>query len=280
MVKLRIVSWNVRFAGARQAAAQASLLRSLDPQIVLLQEVNAASTTAYRTGCDLTWLTCSRSEPLNRFERKRRPGAAIGGRNVELVEALPELAGAPLPERMHRAIARINTRQVVLASYYAPPGVSFGYKKVENALAFLAWIQRIDSPLLVGADANSPRIDHPEFSRTRSWWHTGSRMLRGRPGDDGLWGPNLQHKLQDALHVWLEGRPDELAAIVAERPEGPLAISHWTGKRLLAPSAGTARRYDSIWLSDHFSVLGIDYLTDLMPTLSDHAPVVADLAFT
>jgi endonuclease/exonuclease/phosphatase family protein len=280
MRKLRIVSWNVRFAGVRQAAAQASFLRSLDPDIVLLQEVNAASLTAYQVGSNLTWLTCSRSEPLSRFERKRRPAAAIGGRDVELAEVLPELAAAPLPERIHRAIVRIGDKDVVLASYYAPPGVTFGYTKVENALAFLAWIQGIDSPIVIGADANSPKIDHPEFAHSQSWWQTGSRKMRGRPGDDSLWGPNLQHNLQDALRVWLNLRPADLAALVAERPTGPIAISHWTGKRLLIPGSGVARRYDSIWLSHDFAVLGVEYLTDLMPTLSDHAAVVADLGFS
>ncbi len=278
---LRVVSWNVRFAGPERAAAQGRFLRLLQPHIVLLQEVNAASLATYRVEIGLDWLTSSRSEPLAGFERKRRPAAAIGGRDILQLRALPDLPGAPLPERVHCATVRIGERQVFVASYYAPPGESFGYKKVENALAFLAWIQRLPGdPILVGADANSPKIDHPDFSLTRSWWHTGARMMNGRPGDDTLWGPNLEHNMHDALRVWLKSHPKELATITSQSPQGPLAVSYWTGKRRLAPEAGTARRYDSIWVSDDFSVRGIECRADSMPELSDHSAVVADLEMT
>ncbi len=274
---LRLVSWNVRFAGIPQAAAQAKFLRSLNPHIVLLQEVNASSIATYRAASELDWLTCSRSAPLSSIERKRQPAAAIGGKSVELLEALPELAAAPLPERIHRSVVRFGDHRMVVASYYAPPGVTFGYKKVENALAFLRWIQRVAEPMIVGADANSPKVDHPDFSLTKSWWHTGSLKLRGRPGDDSLWGPQVEHRLKDALRSWLDDHPDELARIVDQRPNGPLAISHWTGRRLLDPDAGVARRYDSIWASADFSVQGIEYLGDSIGVLSDHAAVMASL---
>lgn len=275
--RLRVVSWNVRFAGTQLAAAQAQFLRSLKPDLVLLQEVNAVSIATYRAGMGLNWLTCSRSEPLGALERIRRPGAAIGGSGVDLVQELQELAGAAVPERVHRAIVRTDGRQIAIASYYAPPGVSFGYKKIENALALLGWLRGLAGPIIVGADANSPKIDHPDYSLTKSWWHTGSVKMRGRPGDDGLWGPNLQHNLEDALRLWLKMHPEELAAIVAERPDGPLAISHWTGKRTLRPEAGVARRYDSIWVTNDFDVRRIEYLVDSMGVLSDHAAVLTDL---
>lgn len=277
MSNLRVVSWNVRFAGLRHAEAQAQFLRSLQPQIVLLQEVNAGSLAAYRDAAGLDWLTCSRAEPLGNIERKRQAAAAIGGRGARLVRTLPALPDAPLSERIHQAIVQIGEQEMTVASYYAPPGVSFGYQKVENALAFLAWMQNLAGPIVVGADANSPKIDHPDSSLTRSWWHTGTVMMRGRPGDDGLWGPNAKHKLQDALRLWLKAHPTELAAIATARPQGPLAISHWTGRRRLVPEAGTPRRYDAIWVSPEFTVTQVAYRVDSMPELSDHAAVVADL---
>ena len=42
--------------------------------------------------------------------------------------------------------------------------MTFGYKKVENALALLAWLQTLSGPVLMGADANSPKVDHPDFA--------------------------------------------------------------------------------------------------------------------
>jgi len=276
---VRVVSWNVRFAGPKVAEAQSDYLRSLGARLLLLQEVNAASLDVYRRSAGVDWLTSSRSMPIDGFERSRRPGAAIGGRRIDLVRALPELGAAPLPERVHRAIVRIGTGEASVASYYAPPGVSFGYRKVENALAFLVWIQGVASAVVLGVDANSPRIDHPDFSLTKSWWHSGTPMMRGRPGDDALWGPNMKHHLKDALRVWLKAHPDQLASAAAARPEGPLAVSHWTGKRTLRPEAGTPRRYDAIWISDDFAVVNISYISEVMPALSDRAAVVADLDF-
>ncbi len=35
-----------------------------------------------------------------------------------------------------RVLFRLDEREVLVASYYAPPGVAFGYKKVEKPLAF------------------------------------------------------------------------------------------------------------------------------------------------
>ena len=92
-----------------------------------------------------------------------------------------------------------------------------------------------------------------------------------------MWGPSQKHNLQDALRLWLKAHPSELAAIATTRPQSPLAISHWTGRRRLLPDAGTPRRYDSIWLSDEFAVTRLEYHVESMPDLSDHAAVVADL---
>jgi hypothetical protein len=49
-----------------------------------------------------------------------------------------------------------------------------------------------------GADANTPLIDAVDFAATRTHWHTGSRGLRGEPGDDLLFGPGKIHPLDDA----------------------------------------------------------------------------------
>lgn len=58
----------------------------------------------------------------------------------------------------------------------------------------------------------------------------------------------IRKLLEDGLRGWPAAHPAE-AAIVADRPRGPLAITHRTGKRRSSP--GTGRHFDSIWLTEH-----------------------------
>jgi hypothetical protein len=76
------------------------------------------------------------------------------------------------------------------------------------------------------------------------------------------------------MRLWLNGHPEELARIRALRPSDPLAISHRTGVRRNSP--GNARRFDSFWVSENFTVVNVIYLQESLK-LSDHAAVVADL---
>jgi hypothetical protein len=187
---------------------------------------------------------------------------------------MPQIRALPFPERVHAAKVAIHRIEMLAISYHAPPGVSWGYRKVEQALGFLDWLNDASEPSVLGADANTPEIDHPDFSETRTHWHTGMRSLGGLPGDDLLWGSAKSHRLADSYRLWLEDHADALAEIRRLRPSGPLAESHWTGKRRNAP--GTPRRFDSIWVSPELTVVAVSYLSNAL-ALSDHAAVVADL---
>lgn len=79
------------------------------------------------------------------------------------------------------------------------------------------------------------------------------------------------------MRTWLEGRPEEMARIREERPEGPLAISHRSGKTRQHP--GNPRRYDHIYATrTDFRVDHVEYLYDQACAAgSDHAVVIADL---
>jgi hypothetical protein len=117
-------------------------------------------------------------------------------------------------------------------------------------------------------------LEDVSFPATWTHWHTGSRRLKGEPGDDLLFGPGKIHPLQDGLRRWLADHPAE-AAVLAESPAGPLAITYRTRKN----SPGTDRRYDSIWLTAHWTVQQIGHLYDEgIAAGSDHAIVVTDLA--
>jgi hypothetical protein len=118
-------------------------------------------------------------------------------------------------------------------------------------------------------------IDAVDFAATRTHWHSGNRILRGEPGDDLLFGPDKIHPLDDALRRWLADHPTE-AATLAHRPPGPLAVTHRTGKR--RGLTGTGWRFDSIWITRHWTVSRIDHLyKEGIAAGSDHAVIVADL---
>jgi hypothetical protein len=193
---------------------------------------------------------------------------------MRLLQVLPQLLALPLPERVQAVRLGAGDFEFVAISYHAPPGVSWGYWKVEQALAFVDWLNDFRTPAILGADANTPEIDHPDFAQTRTHWHSGMRRLGGLPGDDLVWGPAKTHRLNDAYRLWLEAHPEELASIRRLHPAGPLAESHWTGQRQQSP--GTPRRFDSIWVSPEFAVETVTYRREAFE-YSDHAAIVADM---
>ena len=78
------------------------------------------------------------------------------------------------------------------------------------------------------------------------------------------------HDLDDALRCWLALHPNEI------RLAAPLAITHRTGRR--KNSAGTGRRFDSVWISRHWAVRHIKHLYEEgLEAGSDHAPVMVNL---
>jgi hypothetical protein len=265
----------VNWRSSKEAGAQGAYLRSIDPALILLQDVNSSSIDTYARSAALDWITISPAPFDSDGSRGRSRHTAIGGRGISLVAAGAPMIDASLPERIHTALVGVKGQQFAVASYYAPPGVTWRYRKVVNALAFVGWLKSLRTPALFGADANTPLIDHPNYDMSRSHWHTGSRKLAGRPGDDCLWGPNLEHPLRDALRVWLGEHKTEMDRIKRVRAAGPLAISYWTRSQ----EPRFARRFDSIWITPTWSVKGIRYVEDASE-YSDHRPVVADLVLS
>jgi endonuclease/exonuclease/phosphatase (EEP) superfamily protein YafD len=273
---VRVVSWNLNFRAAGGASSQGVLLRDLGPDLILLQEVNLGSAEILRQAAGVDWLICAADLRVRSADDRpvRSRGVAIAGRGPAPRRAwVPE--DVPLPERILVAETTVDDRDLTAVSYHAPPGVSWGITKPRQAVAFARWLSAQQGPVLMGADANTPLIDAADFAATRTHWHTGSRHLNGEPGDDLLFGPAKIHPLEDGLRRWLADQPDEAAAR-ADHPVGPLAITHRTGKRRDSP--GTGRRFDSIWITGHWTVRHVAHLYDEgIAAGSDHAAVVADL---
>lgn len=277
MSSLRFATWNLAYRGLGRASLMAELLAEHQPDIALLQEANPGSLAALCEGAGFEWAITAfdAGAPVTAGATGRRRVSAIAARGIALDEC-GVLPGVALPERAVWARLRTEPMPISVIAYHAPPGVSWGITKVHHAHAPASWCRGVRGPVIVGADANTPEVDHPDPIRTRTHWHTGSRRLGGMRGDDIVFGGRPEHGLADALRLWLRDHPEQLSRIKRERPDGPLAVSHRTGRRRDRP--GIDRRFDIIQVSGEFAVRRIEYLLDdALRAGSDHALVIADL---
>jgi hypothetical protein len=274
---VRVVSWNIAFRGPEAAKRQGGLLRELAPDLMLLQELNPGSSAVLRDAAGADWMVSAIGlrTPGPDETPLRRHGVAIAGHGLPPCRSWL-LDGILLSERILFIETQTDGTPFVAVSYHAPPGVNYGIVKPQQAVAFACWLSTQNGPLLFGADANTPLIDAPDFAKTRTHWYTGRRRLKGEPGDDHVFGPCKKHDLDDALRRWLALHPDEMDRLLANKPSGPLAITHRTGRRKNSP--GTGRRFDSVWVSPHWVVRHVEHLYEKgIAADSDHAPVVVDL---
>jgi endonuclease/exonuclease/phosphatase family metal-dependent hydrolase len=215
---LRVLSWNVRYVIGQAARREAEFLSSLDPpaDIVLLQEVNRHSAEDLRRLGGLDWLRLAsdlrRRGPNEPSVRQR--GVAIGAR-LAMPISFGLLDGAPFPERAMHGVIKLGRRTITVASYHAPPGVTWKLKKVEQAVSFADWLRSVAGPTLLGADANTPRIDHPDFELLRTHWHTGSRRLKGNA--------RRRRDVGSTERPWFAGRSQ---ALVRRASEGTQRAPH------------------------------------------------------
>ena len=279
---LPVASWNLAHRRNRIEHFSRLLAAAVGsgPCLLLLQEVHPELLRPLSRSLGVDWShhVTEVMTDAQRAERVRGRGVAIAGRGVDL-DALHGWPGPGLAEKVLIADVIADGQRMTTASYHAPAGVTHHQVKPRQAAAFARWLADQTGPVLFGADTNTPEIDHPDFAQTRTHWHTGHRKLDpGELGEDALTGPARIHHLDDCLRLWLTEHPDELARITAERPTGPLAVSHRTGKRRDNP--GTPRRFDSIWVSSDFVVTDVSYdYQGAVDAGSDHGLVVARLAW-
>lgn len=274
---MRVATWNLNYRGRAVCRSLGHLVRDKKVDLLLLQEANPSSVQALTTAAGLDWtVTAFDAGAALPSGTGRRRVTAIAGRGHPPVKigVLPELA---LPERMVFARLESDLGPLTVASYHAPPGVSWGLTKVHHAHELLRWINQTEGLLVIGADANTPKVDHPDPDLVLTHWHTGARKLAGIPGDDVTFGGHPEHRLRDAYRRWLQDHPTELERITQVRPQGPLTTSHLTGKR--RNREGTPRRYDTLWISPGLTPTSMTYhYAEAVQAGSDHALVTVDVA--
>lgn len=251
-----VVDWNVNGFVHR---AQAGLLAGLEWDVACLQEVTHHTWRDFRALGDAGDVAFSYLPPLA-GDGPRYGCAVVVHQGVELVD-FGVLRDVPSPERAAVAKVRIAGHSVWVASWAAPPGVTWGSGgKGRQVERFAAWLRDRPGPTIVGIDRNAPKWERHDLVDDE-WWN---------PHEPLLYGVDRVHDLRDTYREYLATYPELAAHIRAERPDGPLAVTH--------TRRGIECRYDAIYASPEFSVEGVDHLWDeAREAGSDHALVRAVL---
>jgi hypothetical protein len=260
-MKLRIASWNVR--SMPHPADQLELLADLYPDILLLQDVGPSAVNAVADShlWDRVMDTWSPPHPPGTIIRRGGCLIAATGEWV-LGSALP-VPDLRLSNHSLAVTATHGQATLTLLSCYAPTNTGPGKTERPAYFAALAaWLSTVSAPVVLGMDANGPRVDHPDIEQNR-WWTQEEALVLGSGTPT-----------EDVLRLWYGDHPAELKRRVRYYPNGPLADSYHRGRKgkyLLC-------RYDSIRVSPGVGVMDIRYLyQDAVRAGSDHALVVADI---
>ena len=148
-----------------------------------------------------------------------------------------------------------------------------GFDKPRFSYQVARWLEDEPRPVIIGMDANSPAVDHPDLEKTECHFD----WLGPRHFERALLGPEARHRQFDVWRRWLEEHPDAMASVVTDRPEGPLAVSHRTGRT--QSREGNPQRFDHILATEgDFRVFAAAYDYDGgLAAGSDHALVTATL---
>lgn len=277
----RFMSWNVNWkAAAERCALRPDVIRELRPDVLALQEVSAS--TLAPLAAAFAWnIFAVAQDPAERYHRQQLGTAMLGSVRTVPVTSMtlaPYAFQMPSDAPSH-AVARFGKRalaaEVLLdgdasflaASFHATPATDQDLKRHKSWFhaGVARWLSHLDRPWVIGIDANTPAVDPPDEHRTEFCWPATPQ----RPGEEALLGSQTAHRGRDVLRS-LDQHPDERAEIVAQRPDGPLAVSHRLGTRGV--------RYDHVLATKEFEVVDVRYV-DVFD-VSDHAAVVVDLVLT
>ena len=272
-MQLRFVTWNVNGASGDRARRLIDLLAAEiadGPALAALQEVKPATFVALEASADFKWLVYSLDfRAPGDFDRgNRKLGCVVAGRGDVELQGGDVLWRLPLPERSAIARVRWDGSELDAISYHSLTGSGFKAGKGVAYRTLLETLAGRERPMLLGLDANTPRVDHPDEVRSEFWWPAHEPLVLGPAGA-------RKHDLSDAYRLWLAANPGALAAIEAERPDGPLAVTHLRGAKN-APC-----RYDQVWVSPEWTVESADHRTEAsFEAGSDHALVSVEVALS
>lgn len=193
-----------------------------------------------------------------------RTGCLVGAGSGWRITGPIDVPADVSPSRALATSAVNGCIAVTLVSCYAPTNARQQKKERPHFFdAVATWLSALPAPIILGIDANGPRIDHPDVTRNEWWVPEESSVL----GEGAL--------TEDVLRRWYDAHPDARKHRARYYPRGPLADSYHRGRK----GRFVRSRYDSIRTSPGVAVEGVRYLYDeAVAAGSDHALVVAVLA--
>jgi exonuclease III len=208
-----IASWNVN--GRKSAVRHCEFIRKTQPHLLALQEVTLSFFQSIMGSPMFEWGIHSITlRPSLRSEGRRRGlGTALLGRAPFFFKDAALLSSVPAPERA--LITDVDSPEGVIkvCAFHVPPGATWGGPmKSQTFRGFAEWLREQSGPVLVGMDANTPKLDHPTHS-LNEWW---------RKDEDLLLGATATHGLSDALRTHLSANGEISKRTIEERPQG-----HW-----------------------------------------------------
>jgi exonuclease III len=259
-MRLRIASWNVR--GMPHPVDQLRLLADLHPDILLVQDVGPSAVHAVTDSHLWDHIADTWSPPHPPGITIRRGGCLIAVKGDWVLTSTLPTPDALLSNRALAVTATHGGAALTLLSCYAPTNTGPGRKERPGYFgALTAWLSAA-TPVVLGMDANGPRVDHPDIEQSR-WWTEEEALVLGAGA-----------QTKDVLRLWYTNHPAELKRRLRYYPNGPLADSYHRGRR----GKYLHCRYDSIRVSPGIHVLDVRYLyEDAVRAASDHALVVADI---
>lgn len=259
-------TWNVNYR--RFKDSHFSFLSKVKPDILALQEVSphffrklSTSKLFSNYHCSLDYNYIKRGADSSR--PRKRGCAVLSSGKIRLRRPLLIL-DLPYPEKCLILDAELDATLIKVCSFHTPPGVSVAELKPLSHMVLAEWLKSRNHPIVLGIDANAPKIDHPDITKNEWYWADEPKLL----------GEEKIHDLRDAFRDYLMSNPDMRETIVQDRPKGPLAVSHITGKG----HNQTERRYDFIFVTPDIRVKKVEYIfEEACGAGSDHALVKAEL---
>jgi hypothetical protein len=274
---LRVATWNV---GSTNWSERSGALPAPNLDLLCAQEVTEARFDELLNRSEFDWgvLSLHHDLQLAGHSASERLGVAILGRSEVRLRSSRVLHHLPRPEKFVVASMEVEgwSKPVTVASYHAAPGPS----KATSTLAVAHYFELLFGPAILGLDANSPEVDHPDHDHSVFYW----RQAPYSRCEPALIGPpgKRRHRMEDAFRRWLADNQSELAEIRRRNPDGPLAVTYDSAKR---DQRFNPKRYDSIWVTPEFGVRHVEHLWDgnagpeggAPVGGGDHAMVVAEL---
>ena len=244
-------------------ADQLGLLAEQHADILLLQDVGPSAVSAVADSHVWNSSVDSWSVLPHDSAAPRRGGCLIAAADGWSFQSTLTVPNALDPRRALAVAVNHNGVALTILSCYAPTNTGQGRKERLGYFSALAdLLSAIPTPVVLGMDANGPRVDHPDIKQIK-WWTKEEALVLGSGA-----------RTEDVLRLWYADHPAELKRRTQYYPHGPLADSYHRGRK----GKYLRCRYDTIRVSLGIRVTDVSYLyEEAVCAGSDHALVVADI---